>query len=99
MSGPQFTPTMTVILETEGLTIDFRGFRALDGVGVRIQERRIHAIIGPNGAGKTTLFNLLTGLVRPTAGRVLLAIRENETRAMSLGYAVNRYKLLAATSS
>ncbi len=62
---------MTVILETEGLTIDFRGFRALDGVGLRIQERRIHAIIGPNGAGKTTLFNLLTGLLRPTAGRVL----------------------------
>jgi branched-chain amino acid transport system ATP-binding protein len=61
---------MTEILETEGLTMDFRGFRALDGVGLRIQEHRIHAIIGPNGAGKTTLFNLLSGLLRPTAGRV-----------------------------
>jgi len=61
---------MSEILETEDLTMDFRGFRALDGVSLRIQEHRIHAIIGPNGAGKTTLFNLLSGLLRPTAGRV-----------------------------
>lgn len=51
--------------------MNFRGFRALDGVDVSIEEGTIHAIIGPNGAGKTTLFNLLSGLLRPTRGRIL----------------------------
>lgn len=51
--------------------MDFQGFRALDQVDLRIQEGAIHAIIGPNGAGKTTLFNLLSGFLRPTHGRIL----------------------------
>ena len=63
---------MGAILQTRDLTMEFRGFRALDGVTLEIQERSIHAIIGPNGAGKTTLFNLLSGLLRPTRGRILL---------------------------
>jgi branched-chain amino acid transport system ATP-binding protein len=58
------------ILETHGLTMEFRGFRALDGVDLRVQAGEIHAVIGPNGAGKTTLFNLLSGLLRPSGGRV-----------------------------
>jgi branched-chain amino acid transport system ATP-binding protein len=58
------------ILETHGLTMEFRGFRALDGVDLRVEAGALHAIIGPNGAGKTTLFNLLSGLLRPTAGRI-----------------------------
>jgi branched-chain amino acid transport system ATP-binding protein len=62
---------MASILETHDLSMEFRGFRALDGVDLRIQEGTIHAIIGPNGAGKTTLFNLLSGLLRPTRGRIL----------------------------
>ena len=56
--------------------MEFRGFRALDGVNLQIQEGTIHAIIGPNGAGKTTLFNLLSGLLRPTRGRVVFAGEE-----------------------
>ena len=59
------------ILETRGLTMNFRGFRALDGVDLRIDQGTIHAVIGPNGAGKTTLFNLLSGLLYPSQGRVL----------------------------
>jgi branched-chain amino acid transport system ATP-binding protein len=59
-----------VILETHSLTMDFRGFRALDGVDLRVGEGTIHAVIGPNGAGKTTLFNLLSGLLPPTRGRI-----------------------------
>jgi branched-chain amino acid transport system ATP-binding protein len=51
--------------------MDFRGFRALDGIDLRVEEGTIHAVIGPNGAGKTTLFNLLSGLLSPTHGRVL----------------------------
>ena len=64
------------ILETHGLTMEFRGFRALDGVDLRVESGELHAIIGPNGAGKTTLFNLLSGLLRPTAGRIEFEGRE-----------------------
>jgi branched-chain amino acid transport system ATP-binding protein len=60
-----------VILETQGLTMEFRGFRALDGVDLRVEEGTIHAVIGPNGAGKTTLFNLLSGLLPPARGRIV----------------------------
>ncbi len=62
---------MATILETRRLTVEFRGFRALDGVDLRVQEGTIHGVIGPNGAGKTTLFNLLSGLLKPTHGRIL----------------------------
>jgi branched-chain amino acid transport system ATP-binding protein len=64
------------ILETHGLTMDFRGFRALDGVDLRVEPGELHAVIGPNGAGKTTLFNLLSGLLRPTGGRIEFEGRE-----------------------
>ena len=64
------------ILETHGLTMDFRGFRALDGVDLRVELGELHAVIGPNGAGKTTLFNLLCGLLRPTAGRIKFGGRD-----------------------
>jgi branched-chain amino acid transport system ATP-binding protein len=60
------------VLETRNLTRDFRGFRAVDGVNLRVAEGSIHALVGPNGAGKTTLFNLLTGMLPPTSGRIFL---------------------------
>lgn len=60
------------LLQTTGLTKVFRGFTAVDGVDLRVDEGTIHALVGPNGAGKTTLFNLLTGFLVPTAGSVLL---------------------------
>lgn len=62
----------TVALAARGLTRDFRGFRAVDGVDLDVLEGEIHAIIGPNGAGKTTLFNLLSGFLPPTSGAVEL---------------------------
>lgn len=58
------------VLETRGLTKEFRGFTAVDSVDLKVRQGHIHALIGPNGAGKTTVFNLLTneiarlGLVR-----------------------------------
>ena len=58
------------ILETEGLTKEFRGFVAVRQVSLRIRRGTIHALIGPNGAGKTTCFNLLTHFLTPTAGRI-----------------------------
>jgi branched-chain amino acid transport system ATP-binding protein len=62
---------MTALLETRGLVKAFGGLRAVDGVDLVVEQGRIHAVIGPNGAGKTTLFNVITGHLRPTAGRVL----------------------------
>ena len=59
------------LLATSGLTKDFRDFRAVDGVDLRIAEGTIHALVGPNGAGKTTLFNLLTGFLKPTSGSIM----------------------------
>ena len=59
-----------IILETEGLTKEFRGFVAVDGVSLRVQRHSIHALIGPNGAGKTTCFNLLTHFLVPTSGSI-----------------------------
>jgi len=58
------------LLETRGLTKDFRGLRAVDNHDLRIGPEEILGIIGPNGAGKTTIFNLVTGLLRPTGGTI-----------------------------
>jgi branched-chain amino acid transport system ATP-binding protein len=58
------------ILETEGLTREFSGFVAVDGVELRVETGDIHALIGPNGAGKTTCFNLLTSFLPPTRGSI-----------------------------
>lgn len=60
-----------VALETRGLTREFRGFAAVQGVSLRVKRGTVHALIGPNGAGKTTVFNLLTGFLKPTSGRIL----------------------------
>ena len=59
-----------VILRTDGLTKEFRGFKAVDGVGLRVRSGTIHALIGPNGAGKTTCFNLLTKFLAPSGGTI-----------------------------
>ncbi|HUC61458.1 MAG TPA: ABC transporter ATP-binding protein [Alphaproteobacteria bacterium] len=64
------------ILETEGLTKEFRGFVAVSDVRLRVRRNSIHALIGPNGAGKTTCFNLLTKFLTPTRGRILYNGRE-----------------------
>ncbi len=58
------------ILTTKGLTREFRGFVAVNGVDLDVAEGSIHALIGPNGAGKTTCFNLLTKFLTPTRGTI-----------------------------
>jgi branched-chain amino acid transport system ATP-binding protein len=60
-------------VHTEGLTLRFGHFTAVDGVSLRIEPGARHAIIGPNGAGKTSLVSALTGSTRATGGRVFLA--------------------------
>jgi branched-chain amino acid transport system ATP-binding protein len=59
-----------VVLETAGLTKEFRGFVAVKDVSLRVRSGTIHALIGPNGAGKTTCFNLLTKFLEPTRGTI-----------------------------
>ena len=58
------------ILETRGLTKEFKGFVAVNNVDLKVQRGHIHALIGPNGAGKTTFFNLLTKFLTPTRGSI-----------------------------
>jgi branched-chain amino acid transport system ATP-binding protein len=60
-----------IILETRGLTKDFKGFVAVGGVDLKVRRGQIHALIGPNGAGKTTFFNLLTKFLKPSSGQIL----------------------------
>jgi branched-chain amino acid transport system ATP-binding protein len=59
------------ILQTHGLTKDFRGFVAVKAVNLGVRRHSIHALIGPNGAGKTTCFNLLTKFLIPSAGKIV----------------------------
>ncbi|MEO6973499.1 MAG: ABC transporter ATP-binding protein [Rhodoferax sp.] len=59
------------ILETQGLSKEFKGFIAVSDVDLKVQRGHIHALIGPNGAGKTTFFNLLTKFLNPTSGRIV----------------------------
>jgi ABC-type branched-subunit amino acid transport system ATPase component len=61
------------ILQTIGLEKRFGGIVATNNVSLSVEKGSRHALIGPNGAGKTTVINLLTGVLRPTAGSVLLA--------------------------
>jgi ABC-type branched-subunit amino acid transport system ATPase component len=60
------------VLETIDLNRRFGGLVATKQVSLRVEKGARHALIGPNGAGKTTLINLLTGVLRPTSGRILL---------------------------
>ena len=69
------------ILETVGLTKEFRGFVAVSDVALRVRAGTIHALIGPNGAGKTTCFNLLTKFLQPTRGTIRFQGRDITGRA------------------
>ena len=63
---------MTDLLSIEGLGISFGGLKAVQDVSFKVRPGEIVSVIGPNGAGKTTLFNMISGVYRPGAGRVLL---------------------------
>ena len=63
------------LLRTESLRKEFGGLVAVDSVDFVIPPDSIVSLIGPNGAGKTTFFNMLTGVYKPTAGRVIFGVR------------------------
>ena len=60
-----------IIIETINLSKQFGALVAVDDVSIKVRRNSLHAIIGPNGAGKTTFFNLLSGNIEPTSGKVI----------------------------
>ncbi len=58
------------IVKLKNISKDFSGLQVLVGITLEILEGECHAIIGPNGAGKSTLFNIITGLYRPSGGKI-----------------------------
>ncbi|MGH8825388.1 MAG: ABC transporter ATP-binding protein [Jiangellaceae bacterium] len=64
------------VLQTSDLTKAFGGVRAVDGASVELRDGLVNGLIGPNGSGKTTFFNLVTGMIRPDAGQVVVHGRD-----------------------
>ena len=63
---------MSLILEAKKITMQFRGLKAVDDYTLDMETGKIYGLIGTNGAGKTTVFNILTGVLKPTSGQVIL---------------------------
>ncbi|WP_134322372.1 ABC transporter ATP-binding protein [Cumulibacter soli] len=77
-------------LHADGITVQFGGLTAVQDVDISVEPGKILGLIGPNGAGKTTIVNVLSGMIQPTAGRVLFNDRAHRwtlSRAARLGVA------------
>ena len=92
----------TPLLELQGLTRRYSGLMAVDSVTMQVTPGGVHAVIGPNGAGKTTLFNLVSGLVRPSSGRIALGGQDvtrlpaDRRAALGLGRTFQNIRVFAA---
>jgi urea transport system ATP-binding protein len=79
------------LLEVEGLTVSFDGFKALDDLSIYVNREELHAVIGPNGAGKSTLLDAICGRTKPASGKILFKdhdltrIKEYEIVRMGVG--------------
>src|SRR5690348_10354725 len=88
--GYTYPPTPD-LLRVEDLTVTFSGFRALDGLSLALRPGELRVVIGPNGAGKSTLLDVITGKVRPRAGRALFRghdltrLREQQIAQLGIG--------------
>src|SRR5437868_7151265 len=89
---------MTVALQTRGLEKSFGGLRVTRDLSLSVEQGARHALIGPNGAGKTTVINLLTGVLQPNAGHILLegqdithlAVHKRVLRGLSRTFQINQ---------
>jgi len=95
---------MNAILESHGITKDFSGIRALNGVDINVGEGERVGLIGPNGAGKTTFFNCLLGILTPDAGTVqfrgndISNLRVHKRARAGIGRTFQRIELFSDTS-
>src|SRR5207247_8267228 len=71
------------ILRVEEVTVNFNGFKALNGLNYSMERGELRVVIGPNGAGKTTLLDVITGKVRPTRGGVRFWPADGRARDIS----------------
>ena len=71
VKDPKMATEESLLLKVEGLGKQFGGVRALEGYDLTLKEGELMGLIGPNGAGKTTVFNLITGVIRPSKGRII----------------------------
>jgi ABC-type branched-subunit amino acid transport system ATPase component len=89
---------MTVALQTIGLEKQFGGLKVTRDLSLRVEQGARHALIGPNGAGKTTVINLLTGVLKPNGGRILLEgnditnlpVHKRVSRGLSRTFQINQ---------
>ena len=89
---------MTSALETRDLQKSFGGLKVTRDLSLKVERGARHALIGPNGAGKTTVINLLTGVLQPDAGRILLegqditdlAVHKRVLRGLSRTFQINQ---------
>src|SRR5947199_3903297 len=89
---------MTVALQTEQLEKQFGGLKVTRDLALKVEAGARHALIGPNGAGKTTVINLLTGVLKPNGGRILLEgadvtdlpVHKRVTRGLSRTFQINQ---------
>jgi branched-chain amino acid transport system permease protein len=94
-----------LILEARGITKNFEGLTALSNVDFTIEENTIAGLIGPNGAGKTTFFNIVTGLVQPTAGELLfdgrsiVGLRPNRVAERGIGRTFQSIRLFPSMTA
>jgi branched-chain amino acid transport system permease protein len=90
------------LLATEDLAKHFGGLKALDGVSFAVRQNDVHALIGPNGSGKTTLLNVLSGIYKPTRGRILFdgkslaGLHPHQRAGRGLGRTFQNIRLFAA---
>ncbi|ABO51435.1 amino acid/amide ABC transporter ATP-binding protein 1, HAAT family [Desulforamulus reducens MI-1] len=92
----------TNLLETDHISIQFGGLKAVSDLALNIAPKKIVGLIGPNGAGKTTAFNMITGVYRPTSGKIMFdghditGLKPNQITAMGIARTFQNIRLFSS---